>query len=360
MTWLWPSFLYLLILIPLLIFAYILILRRRRRYAVRYSSLALVRAALPRQSWLRQHLPFVFFLVALTGLIIALARPVSIVSVPAGKATIILTIDVSRSMCSTNIQPTRIQAAENAALSFIQRQSANTQIGLVAFSSFAELIQPPTSDRNLLDAAVKSLMVGRRTAIGSGILTAIDAISQVDKNVAPSITDSNPGIEPAPVPKGAYVPDIIVLLTDGVNNTGPLPLDAAQQAEDRGVRVYTIGFGTPNGSEFASCQSSDPFGGGFGFGGGGYGGFGGGGFGGGFGGFQRGIDDATLKQVAAMTGGTYYSASSAGELQNVFKSLPTYLIMKHETTEISVFFTAFGALLAALAIVLALLWHPLP
>src|SRR5271157_483324 len=360
MTWLWPSFLYLLILIPLLIIAYILILRRRRRFAVRYSSLALVRDALPHQSWLRRHLPFIFFLTALTGLILALARPVNIISVPAGKATIILTIDVSRSMCSTDIQPTRIQAAENAALSFIQRQSANTQIGLVAFSSFAELIQPPTSDRNLLDAAVKSLLVGRRTAIGSGILTAIDAISQVDKNVAPSITDSNPGIEPAPVPKGAYVPDIIVLLTDGVNNTGPLPLDAAQQAEDRGVRVYTIGFGTPNGSEFASCQSSDPFAGGFGFGGGGFGGGGfGGGFGG-FGGFQRGIDETTLKQVAYMTGRTYYSASSAGELQNVFKSLPTYLIMKHETTEISVLFTAFGALLAAIATVLALLWHPLP
>ncbi|HEY9152061.1 MAG TPA: VWA domain-containing protein [Anaerolineales bacterium] len=362
MTWLWPSFLYLLILIPLLIVAYILILRRRRRFAARYSSLALVRVALPRHSWLRRHLPFILFLLALTGLIVAVSRPVSVVSVPAGKATVILTIDVSRSMCSTDIKPTRIQAAENAALSFIQRQGSNTQIGLVAFSTFAEMIQPPTSDRNLLDAAVKSLLVGRRTAIGSAILTAIDAIAQVDKNVAPSITDSNPGIEPAPVPKGAYVPDIIVLLTDGVSNTGPLPLDAAQQAVDRGIRVYTIGFGTPNGSEFAMCQSDSQYGfggggygGGFGFGGGGFGGFGGG-----FGGFRRGIDEATLKQVAAMTGGTYYSASSAGELQSVFNSLPTYLIMKHETTEISVFFTAFGALLAALAILLALLWHPLP
>jgi len=364
MTWLWPSFLYLLMLIPLLVIAYIWILRRRRRFTVRYSSLALVRDALPRRSWLRQHLPFIFFLLALAGLIIALARPVSIVSVPAGKATIVLTIDVSRSMCSTDIKPTRIQAAENAALSFIQHQSSNTQIGLVAFSTFAEIIQPPTSDRSLLEAAVKSLLVGRRTAIGSGILTALDAIAQVDKNVAPSITDSNPGIEPAPVPKGAYVPDIIVLLTDGVSNTGPLPLDAAQQAKDRGVRVYTIGFGTENGSEFAMCQSDSQYGfgggygGGFGFGGGGFGG-GYGGFGGGFGGFQRGIDDATLKQVASITGGTYHSASSAGELQNVFNSLPTYLIMKHETTEISVFFTALGALFAALAILLALLWHPL-
>jgi len=358
MTWLWPSFLYLLVLIPVFIIAYIWIWRRRRRFAVRYSSLSLVRNAIPRQSWLRQHLPFIFFLLALTGLIVALARPVHIISVPAGKATIILTVDVSRSMCSTDIQPTRIEAAENAALSFIQHQSSNTQIGLVAFSTFAEIIQPPTSDRNLLDSAVKSLLVGRRTAIGSGILTALDAISQVDKNVAPSITDTNPGIEPTPVPRGAYVPDIIVLLTDGVSNTGPLPLDAAQQAVDRGVRVYTIGFGTPNGSEFAWCQSDSQYG----FGGGGSGGFGfgGGGFGGGFGGFQRGIDDATLKQVASMTGGMYYSASSASELQKVFNSLPTYLILKHETTEISVFFTAFGALFAALAIVLALLWHPLP
>ena len=128
--------------------AYIWILKRRRRYAVRYSSLALVRDALPRRSWLRQHLPFIFFLAALTGLILALARPVNIISVPAGKATIILTIDVSRSMCSTDIKPTRIQAAENAALSFIQRQSSNSQIGLVAFSSFAELIQPPTSQES--------------------------------------------------------------------------------------------------------------------------------------------------------------------------------------------------------------------
>ena len=193
MTMLWPSFLYLLILIPLLIIAYIWILRQRRRFAVRYSSLALVRDALPRRSWLRQHLPFILFILALTGLIAALTRPVSIVNVPAGKATIILTIDVSRSMCSTDIKPTRIQAAEDAALAFIQRQNANTQIGLVAFSSFGEIIQPPTNDRELLDAAVKSLLVGRRTAIGSGILTALDAISEMDKNVAPSITEFSAG-----------------------------------------------------------------------------------------------------------------------------------------------------------------------
>jgi Ca-activated chloride channel family protein len=359
MTFLWPYSLYLLGLIPLIIIVYILMLRRRRRFAVRYSSLALVREALPQQSWLRRHFPLALFLLALTSLIVALARPVSIVTVPAGQTAIVLAIDVSRSMCSTDVQPNRLLAAENAALSFVKNQKSNAQIGVVAFSSFAEVIQPPTMDGEALQSAIQSLLVGTRTAIGSGILKSLDAISEIDKNVAPSITDGSPGIEPQPVPKGAYAPDIIVLLTDGVSNTGPLPLDAAQQAADRGVKVYTIGFGTANGGEFPFCgqqfQGNEPFfgGGGFGNGGGGFG-FGGGG------GFRRGIDEQTLKQVADMTGGTYYSAESAGELQKVFQELPTYLITKHETSEISVIFTAIGALLAILAIALSLMWHPLP
>ncbi len=354
MDLLWPGFLLLLGLIPLIIAAYIWMLRRRRRFALRYSSLALVRAAVPQPSRLRRYLPFALFLGALACLIVALARPVSIVSVPTDQTTIILALDVSLSMRSADVPPSRLQAAQAAALSFIQRQRASTQIGIVAFSGFAEMVQAPTTNQEALQAAVESLTLGRSTAIGSGILKSLDAIAQVDKNVAPSVSDTSPGVEPSPVPKGAYAPDIIVLLTDGVSNAGPLPLDAAQQAADRGVRVYTIGFGTPNGSI--------PFGGGQ-FGGGGL--FGGGGqqFGSGrqFGGrFRAGIDETTLKQIAAMTGGAYYSAESAGQLQNVFQNLPTYLITKHEVMEISVGFTAFGALLALLAIVLSLAWHPLP
>ena len=331
MDLLWPGFLLLLGLIPLLAAVYIWMLRRRRRFVVRYSSLSLVRDALPHQSRWRRHLPFALFLLALTSLVIALTRPVSIISVPAGRTGIILTIDVSRSMCSTDIAPSRLEAAEAAALAFIERQPATTQIGIVAFSSYAEVIQPPTSDTEALQAAVESLATGRRT----------NATSR-----APT---------PTPVPHGAYAPDIIVLLTDGVSNTGPQPVAAAQQAADRGVRVYTIGFGTATGSGFPPCgpqfQGREPFDSGQ-FGGGQFGG-------GGFGGFRRGIDEDTLKQVADMTGGKYYSAESAGELQNVFQSLPTYLITKHETSEISFIFAALGTLLAALAIGLALLWHPL-
>jgi Ca-activated chloride channel family protein len=329
-------------------------LRRRRRFAVRFSSLALVRAALPHQSRLRRHLPFVLFLLALSSLVVAFARPASIVSVPTNQTAIILAIDVSGSMRSTDIQPSRLEAAESAALSFIQRQKASTQIGIVAFSGFAELIQPPTTDQESLQSAIESLTTGRRTGIGNGILASIDAISEIDKSVPPSVRDDSSVPPPAPVPNGAYVPDIIVLLTDGVSNTGAFPLDAAQQAVDRGIRIYTIGFGTPYGSIPYSALG---------------GGFGNGGFGGrdpfgmnqGFRGrIPTGIDENTLKQVASMTGGNYYKAESAGELQTVFQNLPTYLITKHEIMELSVLFTIIGALFAALAVGLSLIWHPLP
>ena len=356
MSFLWPGFLFLLGLIPLTIAVYIWMLRRRRRYAVRYSSLALVREALPRHSRLRRHLPFALFLLALAGLVITLARPVAIVNVPTGRATIVLAMDVSLSMCSTDIPPNRLGAAQAAALSFAESQGARTQIGLVAFAGFAEMVLPPTTEQRVLEDAIESLIPGRWTGIGSAILESLDAIAEIDGNVAPLVTGTAPGVRPTPVPRGAYAPSIIVLLTDGASNQGPMPLDAAQQAVDRGVRVYTIGFGTAQGGPM-DCGDQFPTGG---FGGGGFGGggFGGGGFGGGGGRFRRGIDEETLKKVADMTGGTYYSAESADELKQVFKSLPTYLITKHETTEISFAFAAVGALLAALAVALSLAWHP--
>jgi Ca-activated chloride channel homolog len=348
MDFLWPGFLILLVLIPLLIGLYILALRRRR-FAIRYSSLELVRAALPKRSNWRRHLPIVLFLLGMAGLILALSRPIMILSVPTNQTTIILTIDVSGSMRSRDIAPNRLQAAEDAAFAFIQHQKANTNIGLVAFSGFGEIIQPPTADQEALQAALSSLTVGRRTAIGSGILKALDAIAQVDKSVAPSITSSQPGVPPKPVPKGAYAPDIIVLLTDGVSNAGPDTVEAAQQAADRGVRIYTIGFGTINGPN----PDQSPFG----FSGGG--GLGGGGFGSNNG-FRLGLDEENLKQIATMTGGDYHLASTASELEKVFENLPTYLIIKHEILEISVLFAALGAFFTALALLLSMLWHPLP
>lgn len=353
MNLLWPGILLLLGLVPLLILAYLWALRRRK-VAVRYSSLALVRAALPRFSRLRRHLPFALFVAAIVNLIIAFGRPVTVVAVPSNQTTIILAMDVSGSMCSGDIQPNRLQAAEAAAIGFIRSQRASTHIGVVAFSGFAEVIQKPTTDQRALETAINSLLTGRWTAIGSAILKSIDAIAEIDKNVWPSVNQNSSPVQPPPVPSGAYAPSIIVLLTDGASNAGPLPLEAAQQAVDRGVRVYTIGFGTAAGAEFVGCsprfQGNEPFG---------RGGFGGRPGGGGRR-FRRGIDEVTLQQIADMTGGKYYSAESSSELQSVFQSLPTNIIFKHEVTEISVVFTAIGALLAVAGIALSMLWHPLP
>ena len=356
MDLLWAGALGLLVLVPILAAVYIWALRRRRPAAVRYSSLSLVREAMPRTSRLRRHLPFAIFLAAVASLVVALARPAAIVAVPTNQTTVMLTIDVSGSMCSTDVSPTRIQAAQAAAARFVAQQSATTQIGIVAFSGFAEVVQAPTNDRNLLDTALQSLLTGRRTAIGSGILTSIDAIAQIDPSVAPSQTDSSTAPPPQPVAPGAYAPDIIVVLTDGASNTGPTPTDAAQQAADRGVRVYTIGFGTADGGSLSpQCATQflggEPGGGGFG------GGFGGGGGGNGF---RRGIDDQALMQVASITGGKYYPAESAEQLESVFASLPTSLITKHEAVEVTVGFVIAGTVLAAFAVVLSRAWRPLP
>ena len=358
MDFLWSGLLGLLVLLPILIAIYIWRLRRGRPSGVRYSSLALIRDAEPGSARLRRHLPVVLFIAALGAIIVAMARPVVILAVPTNQTTIILTIDVSGSMCSSDIPPSRLQAAEAAAAAFIKSQSASTRIGIVAFSGFAEVVAAPTNDQAALLDALQSLATGRRTAIGDGILASIDAISEIDPSVAKSVTDSSTGTAPAPVIKGAYAPDIIVLLTDGASNAGTPPLDAAQQAADRGVRVYTIGFGTANGGALsATCapqfQGREP-----GAGGGG-GGFGGGGPGGG-GNFPRGIDEATLKQIADMTGGTYHPASTASELGTVFQNLPTNLILKHEVTEVSFGFVGLGGLLAGLAILLGKAWRPLP
>jgi Ca-activated chloride channel family protein len=353
MNILWPGFLLLLGLIPLIVAAYIWVLRRRRRFAVRYSSLALVRAAQPHKSRWRRHLPFGLFLVALSCLVFAMGRPVATVSLPNNQTAVILALDVSRSMCQTDIAPNRFEAAKSAAMSFIESQEPGTQIGIVAFAGFAELIAVPTNDQDVLRTALERLAPGRRTAIGSGILKSLDAIAEIFDDVAASGADLPPGMESPQLLEGEYAPYIIVLLTDGVSNSGLHPLDAAQQAVDRGVRVYTIGFGTSNaGGPIPFCgpgfEQGDPFGQQFGGGGGGGGGL------------NRGIDEETLKQVSAMTGGEYYSAESADQLNQVFQNLPSYAIIEQEHMEISVFFTALGAALAALAILLSLVWHPLP
>lgn len=354
MTFQWPELLAAAAVIPALIGLYVWGRRRRRPVAARYSSLSLIRdAAPPRARW-RRHVPFSLLIAAIAALVIAIARPTAFVSIPANQATILLALDVSSSMCSTDISPSRLEAAQEAASAFVNGQPSGTQIGIVAFSSFAAVIQAPTSDRDGLLKAIRSLTTGRGTAVGSGILAAIDSIAQVDDSVAPSVMEGRPGVAPEPVLPGVYAPDIIVVLTDGASNTGVDPLDAAQQAADRGLRVYTIGFGTEGGGDGSGCPQAfvgrEPA----------TGPFGGGGAGAAPGGFPRGIDEDTLKSIAELTGGTYSPAESVGELEQVFADLPTKLITRQGTMELTVAFVALGSLLAGAALLLARAWRPLP
>lgn len=355
MDFLWPGFLRLLGLIPLIIALYVWILRRRSRFAARYSSLALVQDAIPRPSRLRRHLPFVLFIVSLTSLVMALGRPVVPEAILSGQTTIILTLDISRSMCMQDILPNRLAVAKSAALSFVEHPVMGTQVGIVAFSGFAELAQEPTTDLSLLENTIENLTTATQTAIGSAILRSLDAIAEVDKRVAASEEiHSLSTVSPEQLPQLAsskkdYVPHVIVLLTDGESNTGPSPLSAAQQAAERGVRIYSIGFGTTNnavmdcwnnfGDDLSSSSGIQPQAG--------------------SGNFGDGPDEATLKQIASITGGEFYSATSAAELQMVFQNLRSYIAMTNKTIEISVFFAAISAMLIIAALILSFLWHPL-
>jgi Ca-activated chloride channel family protein len=353
MNFLWPGTLVFLLIIPIAVVAYFVLLRRSKKSTIRYSSLSLVREAASHQSAWRRHLPFVLFLLAITSLVFALARPTATVTIPSNKAVIILAMDVSLSMCSTDIPPNRLEAAKDAAQVFIQQHRSGRQIGIVAFAGFAELIRPPTTDLQALNDAIENLTVARRTAIGSAILRSIDAIAEVDNRVAPTDnTAASSGTSDLPQANGELSPHIIVLLTDGASNAGPYPLSAAEQAAARGIRVYTIGYGTVDNTSPMNCGGGDFT-------------FGGNQFGFGFApqtgsqDFRRQLDDTTLKQVAEMTGGTYYEATSANELEDVFQNLPSFLVATRETIEISVFFTAFAALMIILAMVLSFRWYPL-
>jgi Ca-activated chloride channel family protein len=363
MSLLWPWLLPLLLLIPAILILYIWMMRRRRKFAVTYSSLSLIREALPKRARWRQHLPFALFLLGLASLIVAMTRPAAEIEVPLSRTSIILALDVSRSMCATDVFPNRMAVAQEAALRFIEKQAAGTQMGIVAFAGFAEIIVPPTNDKEALQEAVRNLTTSLGTAIGSATLKSIDAIAEVNESVAFSGPDlrsdeSIPGLE-----QQFYQPDIIVLLTDGANSQGPRPLDAAQQAADRQVRVFTIGFGTSDPGRMVCSQEqlgSAAFGGGFGGLGGG---FGGGGFGGGGGGnFRRFlvIDEPTLQGVADMTGGAYYRAENSDQLQEVFEDLPNQIVLQKQVLELSVLFTALGAILVGLAVALSLAWNRFP
>ena len=354
MVLIWPNLLTFLFLIPLLAALYLWVLRRNRRTALRYSSLALIRPALQRQSRLRRYIPPALFLLALASLVTALARPFAVYTTLTNQTTILLAMDVSGSMNTRDIQPTRLAAAQKAALDFVRSQKTSAQIGIVAFSSSAQLIQAPTNNQAELETAIRSLSIGDMTAIGSGMLEGLRVITRMHQKNSPPETGAKPGAAQTPSSTPAHVPEILVLLTDGQNNIGPEPEDVAKQAAEQGVRVYTIGYG-PDFSRvdlavnpFHDPQAIIPDTGGAD----------------GntrvFGSPNFDFDPKMLKMIADVTGGKTYTATNAKELEKIFAGLPITMAPKTESNEISAVFVALGALLAAAAMALSMLWHPLP
>lgn len=362
MSLLWPYALLFFLLIPLLIAAYLWMLRRKRKFAVRFASLSLVRAALPKRSRWRQHLPFALFVTSIAALVMGMTRPQAVVSVPLSRTSIILALDVSRSMCATDVPPNRLTVAQEAVRNFIEDQADGTQIGIVAFAGYAQLIVPPTTDKEALTGAIDNLTTSLGTAIGSATLASIDALSEINPDVLPAHIDLSEEINRDEVWSSEdYVPDIVVLLTDGAASRGVDPIVGAAQAADRRVRVYTIGFGTTEPQEMVCSREqlgSDALGNNFGGGGRGGNNFGGGGFGN----FRRFIvlDEPTLQEIATITGGDYYRAEDADQLLDVFRNLPTQIVLQEENIEISAAFAAVGALLASVGVGLSLLWNRYP
>jgi len=348
MTFDWPWALLALAAIPLVLAIAWWSRRRRRRAAVRVTSAVLVRNALPGRTQWRRRIPAALLVLGLAVLGVGAARPQTSEAVSSSSTTIMLALDVSGSMCSTDVAPNRITAAEKAATNFIKAQPHGTRMGLVAFSAVAGELVPPTTNTDQLLSAMKTLMTSRGTAIGEAILTSIDAIAAIDPSVAPT------GAK-VPADSGSgYAPATIVVLTDGANNAGVSPQVAAQQAAARHIRVYTIGFGTTTPGPLV-CDSSQIAGGGA-FGNGGGGGFGyGGGRDGGANPFV--IDETALQQVAAATGGRYYRAVDAGKLDSALKDLPSAITVAHKHVDIADTFAGIGGVLVALAIGLSLWWN---
>lgn len=332
MSFIWPGMLVSLVLVPLFVVVYLLMLRRRRRLSAVYGSLGFTAGAKGSQPGARRHISVAFFLAGLTILAIALARPQAVVALPKQAGTVILAFDVSGSMAATDIQPTRMEAAKAAARDFVKKQPIFVQTGVVAFSDNGLSVQVPTNDSSAILAAIARLAPHTGTSVGQGILASLTAIEVSNSDASPSELYSNllltPTPSPTPLPQGTHIPAVIILLSDGENNENPDPLAIAQTAADRGVRIYTVGIGSPTGTTVHINGFS----------------------------LHTQLDEATLQQIAQITGGTYYNAQSAQDLIKIYDHLDTQLISKPESTELTGIFAGAGIFFMLIGGLFSILW----
>lgn len=345
MNFLWPQFLWLLAAAPLLVLLYVWLLRRKKKLALRYASLSIVREAMGVRQSVRRHIPPFLFLLALVAMLIAAARPMAVVVLPSNQQTIILAMDVSGSMRAADVQPNRLVAAQEAAKAFLKDLPRHVKVGIVAFAGSANVAQLPTTNREDLVQAIDSFQLQRATATGNAIVVSLATLfpdAGIDiANFSPQGNNPNrtrgvpleqagkpPPKEFTPVAPGSYTSAAIIMLTDGQRTTGVDPLDAAKVAAERGVRVYTVGIGTVDGETI------------------------------GFEGWSMRVrlDEETLKAIANKTQAEYYYAGTAADLTKVYNTLSSRLTVEKKETEISALFALGAAVLALLSAGLSLLW----
>jgi Ca-activated chloride channel family protein len=326
--------LWLLLLVPLLLWAYQRAQAQRRALAARYGSLGLTGAgSVP--AW-RRHLPPLLFLLALVILVVGLARPQAEVSLPRLEGTVVLAFDVSRSMAATDMEPTRMEAAREAALNFVASQPATVRIGVVAFSNSGLEVQVPTDDSEAVRAALARLQPQRGTSLGHGILAALQALAADADGDLPEPAESGAGQgEGEGDSQAIVVPNItnpattaVILFSDGENNEAPDPLEAAIAARGQGVRIYTVGLGSLEGTTLDLD------------------------------GFQvhTQMDETLLRQIAELSGGRYYRAVDQDALAAIYNDLAAQLVVRGQEMEVTALFAGLGILVLLLGGALSLVW----
>jgi len=339
MKFLWPSLLWLLLIVPLLVLLYLWLLKRRRKVVVRYAGLANVKAAMGSGHRWRRHIPPVLLLLATTTMLLAVARPTAVLTLPSSHRTIVLAMDVSGSMRARDVEPSRLQAAQAAARAFVEQVPASTRLAVVEFAATAAVVQPPTRSREDVINAIDRFELQRGTAVGSGILISLKALFP---DAEFNLRRNNPRAVPKPTPPNAseapaeeVVPfdsaegsAAIILLTDGQSTTGPDPVVSAELASERGIPVYTVGIGTPDGFIIGSEGWS----------------------------MRVRLDEDALKSIAEVTDGEYFFAGTADELKKVYEALNSKLVFEKRETEIAALFAGLAAALTILAALLSMLW----
>ncbi len=336
----WPDFLWLLLVLPLLVLAYIWLMRRKKKNVLRYASLSIVREAMGTGNSIRRHIPPALFLIAVAAMLVAAARPVAVISLPSNQQTIILAMDVSGSMRATDVKPNRLAAAQEAAKKFLVDLPRHVRVGIVAFAGSAQVAQIPTLNREDLASAIDRFQLQRGTATGNSIVISLAALfpdagielNQMGSRPMPAARAiDQPAQEKkafTPVAPGSYNSAAIIMLTDGARTTGVDPLEAAKMAADRGIRVYTVGIGTVDGDTI------------------------------GFEGWTMRVrlDEETLKGIATKTNAEYFYAGSADTLKKVYETLSSRLTVEKKETEISGLLALAAAVLALFSAGLSVAW----